>query len=83
MGFSSGGAILVGGLRQAESKGNVESVYTLTKESDGWSGRNEYGASLATQGQAIVFGTVDSCALVWDRKKGTIVYGLEHDEGQR
>ncbi|TEB36320.1 hypothetical protein FA13DRAFT_1771708, partial [Coprinellus micaceus] len=82
VGFSSGGAILVGSLRQVESKGNIESVYSLTKESDGWVGRNEYGAALATQGQAIVFGTMDSCALVWDRKKGNVVYGLEHEEDE-
>ena len=82
MGFSSGGAILVGSLRQVESKGNIESVYSLTKESDGWVGRNEYGAALATHGQAVVFGPVDSCVLVWDRKKGNVVYGLEHEEGQ-
>lgn len=80
-GVSSGGAALVA-LGKLESKGNIEMMYSLTKESDGWAGRNEYGAALATQGQAVLFGTVDSCALVWDRKKGNVVYGLEHDEGQ-
>jgi len=40
-----------------------------------------FGAVFATQGQAILFGSVEGCALVWDMKKGVIVYGLEHEEG--
>ena len=40
-----------------------------------------FGAVFATQGQAVLFGSVEGCVLVWDRKKGAIVYGLAHDEG--
>jgi len=35
----------------------------------------------ATQGQAVLFGSVDGCVLVWDKDKGAIVYGLAHEEG--
>ncbi|KAF6764688.1 WD40-repeat-containing domain protein [Ephemerocybe angulata] len=80
VGSSSGGAALVA-LRKSENKGHIEKVYSLNKEGDGWAGRNEFGATFATKGQAVLFASVDSCALVWDRKKGGAVYGLEHDEG--
>ncbi|KAF9009490.1 hypothetical protein BDQ17DRAFT_1348197 [Cyathus striatus] len=37
-------------------------------------------ALFATKGQAVLFGNVDECVLVWDRKKAVVVYGLEHSE---
>jgi hypothetical protein len=40
-----------------------------------------FPAVFATNGQAVLYGTVNGCALVWDRKKGAIVYGLKHPEG--
>lgn len=40
-----------------------------------------FGALFATRGQAILFGSVEGCVLVWDKKKAAIVYGLEHEEG--
>lgn len=43
---------------------------------------NRFPAVFATKGQAVLYGTVNGCALVWDRKKGVIVYGLKHPEGK-
>lgn len=40
-----------------------------------------YGAAFAANGQAVIFGSVDGCALVWDTKKSAVVYALEHEEG--
>ncbi|KAF8881947.1 hypothetical protein CPB84DRAFT_1851418 [Gymnopilus junonius] len=41
---------------------------------------NRFSAVFATRGQAVLYGTVNGCALVWDRKKGIIVYGLKHPD---
>ncbi|KAF8061660.1 WD40-repeat-containing domain protein [Lyophyllum atratum] len=82
----SGAHVLVGvgpharlvGVRQPDNKGSVEQIYSCKETEARPSGG--FGAVFATEGQAVLFGSVDGCALVWDRKKGTIVYGLEHDE---
>lgn len=66
-------------LRPNECKGSVERVYTSAKlQSMTTLG---FPAVFATNGQAVLYGTVNGCALVWDRKKGAIVYGLKHPEG--
>jgi hypothetical protein len=80
---SVGGSAAMVALRKSENKGHIEQVYSC-KDRDGWTpewGDYEFGSKFATKGQAILFGSVDSCVLVWDRKKGNVVYGLEHDEG--
>lgn len=65
---------------KAEKKGTLDQNYTC-KELDAASG-NAFSPVFATKGQAILFANVEGCVLVWDRKKGAIVYGLEHDEGE-
>lgn len=40
-----------------------------------------FGAIFAAQGQGILFGSIDGCALVWDTKTGNLVYGLDHHDG--
>ncbi|KAJ7491170.1 hypothetical protein FB451DRAFT_1023316, partial [Mycena latifolia] len=40
------------------------------------------GAVFSAQGQAVLFGTVEGCLLVWDTQKGALVYGMEHEEGE-
>ena len=40
-----------------------------------------YSSLFATNGHAVVSGLIKGCALVWDRKKGNIVYGLRHPHG--
>lgn len=65
-------------LRSNECKGSVEQVYTSAKlQAMTMPG---FPAVFATNGQAVLYGTVNGCALVWDRRKGAIVYGLKHPE---
>lgn len=66
-------------IRQTDKKGSVELSYSC-KETEARP-NSGFGAVFATQGQAVLFGCVEGCVLVWDRKKGAIVYGLAHEEG--
>lgn len=75
-----GGCARLVGIRQPDNRGSVEQSYSC-KETEARP-NGGFGALFATQGQAILFGSVEGCVLVWDRKKGAIVYGLEHDEGK-
>ncbi|TFK25814.1 hypothetical protein FA15DRAFT_668142 [Coprinopsis marcescibilis] len=77
VGQSGSSAVLVG-IRTTENKGHAEQMYSC-KDPDVWTGA-EFGTVFATMGQAILLGVVESSVLVWDRKKGTIVYGLQHDD---
>ncbi|KIM49515.1 hypothetical protein M413DRAFT_438701 [Hebeloma cylindrosporum] len=65
-------------LRSNESKGSVERIYTSEKLQS--TTTLSFPAIFATNGQAVLYGTVNGCGLVWDRKKGAIVYGLKHPE---
>ncbi|KAF8164009.1 WD40-repeat-containing domain protein, partial [Pholiota molesta] len=67
-------------MRPNENKGNIERTYTSEKIQS--MSQKAFPAVFATKGQAVLYGTVNGCALVWDRKKGTIVYGLKHPEGE-
>jgi len=67
------------GIRQADNKGNVEQVY-YNKDTEART-NTAFGAVFASRGQAILFGSLEGCVLVWDQKKGSVVYGLEHGEG--
>ncbi|KAF8229556.1 hypothetical protein L208DRAFT_1459814 [Tricholoma matsutake] len=74
-----GGSARLLNIRQADKKGSVELSYSC-KETEAHPDGG-FGAVFATQGQAVLFGSVEGCVLVWDRKKGAIVYGLAHEEG--
>lgn len=76
----AGGCARLVGLRQVDNRGSIEQSYSC-KETEARPNM-ALGALFATEGQAILFGSVDGCILVWDRKKGAIVYGLEHEEGR-
>lgn len=65
-------------LRTSENKGAVEQTYTSPKFQGK---RQDFPSVFATKGQAVLHGTLNGCALVWDKRKGTIVYGLKHPEG--
>lgn len=67
------------GIRQPDHKGSVEQLYTC-KETEARPSAG-FGANFATKGQAVLFGSVEGCVLIWDKKKAAIVYGLEHEEG--
>ena len=74
-----GGSAQLLSIRQTDKKGSVELSYSC-KETEARP-NSGFGAVFATQGQAVLFGCVEGCVLVWDRKKGAIVYGLAHEEG--
>lgn len=67
-------------LRTNENKGGVEQTYTSPKFQGK---RQDFPSVFATKGQAVLHGTLNGCALVWDKRKGTIVYGLKHPEGMK
>jgi hypothetical protein len=74
-----GGAARLLSIRQTDKKGSVERSYSC-KETEARP-NGGFGAVFATQGQAVLYGSVEGCVLVWDRKKGAVVYGLAHEEG--
>ncbi|KAG2020886.1 hypothetical protein CC2G_006174 [Coprinopsis cinerea AmutBmut pab1-1] len=88
VGQDNGSAVLVA-LRMSENKGHVEQIYTCKDQQPQLQQPHssrcppgfEFGAVFATQSQAILLGSIESCVLVWDKKKAAIVYGLEHDQG--
>lgn len=67
-------------MKANENKGVVERTYTTEKLQS--MNQTGFAAVFATKGQAVLYGTVNGCALVWDRKKGMIVYGLKHPDGK-
>ncbi|KAH8824699.1 hypothetical protein DL96DRAFT_1614769 [Flagelloscypha sp. PMI_526] len=42
--------------------------------------KSGFGACFAANAQAVIYGNVAGCGLVWDTKKCAVVYALEHDE---
>jgi len=80
-----GGTAYLIPLRPNENKGTIEKTYTsdkVTAHAAATPGLKGFPATFATKGQAVVFGMTNGCALVWDRKKGSIVYGLKHPDGE-
>ncbi|KAG6898222.1 hypothetical protein C0992_002236 [Termitomyces sp. T32_za158] len=71
-------------IRQPGKQGDIERSFSCKELEDQGSQAslllNGFGAVFATEGQAVLFGSVEGCVLVWDRKKAVIVYGLEHEE---
>lgn len=68
-------------LRPSENKGVIERTYTSEKIQK--LTQKGFAAVFATKGQAVLYGIVNGCVLVWDRKKEIIVYGLKHPEGEK
>ncbi|TFK69660.1 hypothetical protein BDN72DRAFT_840149 [Pluteus cervinus] len=67
-------------VKKLDHKTSVELTYSLKERETRLS--LDFGAIFATKGQAVLYGTIDGCILVWDKKKATIVYGLEHEEAE-
>ncbi|KAK2460668.1 hypothetical protein APHAL10511_007138 [Amanita phalloides] len=78
----TGGRARLVSTRQSGNRGAVEVLYSLREQGqqpeDDESGYP--GAIFAATGQAVLFGTVGGCVLVWDRNRATVSYGLEHDK---
>ena len=79
-----GGRARLVSTRQTGNRGAVEVSYSLKEKAqqpdDVYSGYP--GAIFAAAGQVVLYGAEDGCALVWDRSKATVSYGLEHDKGE-
>ncbi|TFK34858.1 hypothetical protein BDQ12DRAFT_688960 [Crucibulum laeve] len=74
-----GGSCYMVGIRQsAIGTSGIEQTFSCNETERMPSGG--FGASFASRGQAILFGCVDGCVLIWDREKAAVVYGLEHEE---
>ncbi|PBK87540.1 WD40 repeat-like protein [Armillaria gallica] len=63
---------------QADRRGQVTAVYGNAETETRPSG--ESGAAFVANGQGVLHGSSGGCVLVWDMKKGSLVYGLEHEE---
>lgn len=63
---------------QADRRGQVTAVYGNTETETRPSG--DSGAAFVANGQGVLHGSSGGCVLVWDTKKGSLVYGLEHEE---
>ncbi|KAF9555573.1 hypothetical protein CPC08DRAFT_711928 [Agrocybe pediades] len=68
-------------LKSNENTGKIEQSYKSEKALAQMGKRKGFPAVFATRGQAILYGMINDCALVWDRRKGSIVYGLKHPNG--
>ncbi|KAL1742779.1 WD40-repeat-containing domain protein [Schizophyllum fasciatum] len=71
VGLASGDAVLF-----SVAAGGVERVYA-----SGARGAAAFGALFAAGGKAVVHGTAQGCALVWDTAKAQVVYGMNNSEG--
>ena len=58
-----------------DHKGKIEQVYVTNGDEN----KQAVGAVFANSCRSVLFGTMDSNLLVWDKAKGEIVYGLDHD----
>lgn len=62
-----------------ENKGTLEKKYIVKTDDES---EGSFAAIFATGGQAVVSGVSNGSVLVWDRKKGNMVYGLKHGTGK-
>lgn len=70
------------GIAQDDHKGKIEQVYSCkSAEPQIQYSTYEFGAIFTRQDQAVLFGTVDGCLLVWDKMRGDVIYGFDHGRG--
>jgi hypothetical protein len=70
------------GIAQDDHKGKIEQVYSCkSAEPQIQYSTYEFGAIFTRQDQAVLFGTVDGCLLVWDKRRGDVIYGFDHGKG--
>jgi len=58
-----------------DHKGKIEQVYATNGDEP----KQVVGAVFANSCRLVLFGMMDSNLLVWDKAKGEIIYGLDHD----
>ncbi|KAF8638838.1 hypothetical protein AX17_001896 [Amanita inopinata Kibby_2008] len=77
-----GGRARLVSARHSSNRGAVEVSYSLQEQ---LGQLNKFllsrpGAVFTAGGEAVLFGSMEGCVLVWDRKRATILYGLEHEK---
>lgn len=77
----SGGRAHLVGIQQMDHKGKIEQVYTVNGDSGG-ENKHGGGAVFAHGCRLVLFGTVNNNMLVWDKAKGEILCGYDHDGEQ-
>lgn len=77
----SGGRAHLVGIQRMDHKGKIEQVYATNGDSGG-ENKQGGGAVFANGCRLVLFGTTDSNMLVWDKAKGEIVCGYDHDGEQ-
>ncbi|KAI6038394.1 hypothetical protein EDC04DRAFT_2570065 [Pisolithus marmoratus] len=73
----SGGRAHLVGIQQMDHKGKIEQVYAASGDFGG--DKQGGGAVFAYGCRLVLFGTMDSNMLVWDKAKGEVVCGYDHD----
>ncbi|KAJ3907199.1 hypothetical protein F5879DRAFT_796217 [Lentinula edodes] len=63
---------------QAEQRGKLEQSYTNKDTESNPHQLRSFGACFIARGQGVLFGDIKGCALIWDTRKGSLVYGLDH-----
>ena len=58
-----------------DHKGKIEQVYATNGDEN----KQGVGAVFANSCRSVLFGMMDGNLLVWDKSKGEIIYGLDHD----
>ncbi|KAH7928194.1 WD40 repeat-like protein [Leucogyrophana mollusca] len=78
----AGGRAHLVNVQQSDSKGKIEQVYTTKDGEPAVDQRHSFAASFASTGRAVVFGSMENHALVWDKSKGDVVCSLDHGEDE-
>ena len=69
------------GIQGTDRRGKIERVYTTNGDSAN-DARQTSPAVFVNGGHAVVFHSVDSYCLVWNKAKGEILGGLDHGDSK-
>lgn len=75
----AGGRAHLVGIQQTDHKGKIEQVYSTNGDCPGEQ-RQGFGAVFASGCKTVLFGSTEGNLLVWDKAKGEVICGLDHDE---
>ncbi|KAI0078147.1 hypothetical protein K474DRAFT_1771230 [Panus rudis PR-1116 ss-1] len=64
-------------ISQDDLKGTIEQTFAFK---EGQSASCEYGALFTNKSQAVLFGALQGCVMVWERSTAEIMYGMSHGE---
>jgi hypothetical protein len=76
-----GGRAHLVGIQGMDRKGKIEQVYAANGDSVG-EARQISPAVFVNGGRCVVFHSVESCCLVWNKAKGEILSGLDHGDSK-